>query len=397
MSNTLTGLIPTLYEALDVVSREFVGFIPAVQRDNGNFARAAKGQVVDVPISPPVVASDITPGVTAPNDGDQTIASKQMTINKSRYVPIRWNGEEQRGINNNGPGVSNILLGQMAQAFRTLTNEVETDIAVAAYTNGSRATGTAGVTPFGTAGDLSDFAGTAQILDDNGAPMGMRRLVMGSPAMANIRGKQSVLFKVNEAGTDDLLRRGTIGEVQGMMLGYSAQSKVAVPVGTGANFVTTAALPVGTTAIPLGTGTGTVSPGDIISIAGDPNKYVVNDPTRSGGTGGSISGPGTVYIGYPGLRVAAPSGAAVTLQSSFTPNVAFTSDAMVLAARLPAVPEFNGIAADMADDRQTLVDEYSGLAFEVSLYRQYRQIKLEVGLAWGVGVIESSHIAVLEG
>lgn len=48
-SNTLTGLIPTLYTALNVVSREMVGFVPAVARDS-TADRAALNQTVRSPI-----------------------------------------------------------------------------------------------------------------------------------------------------------------------------------------------------------------------------------------------------------------------------------------------------------------------------------------------------------
>ena len=51
MSNTLTGLIPDLYAALDVVSRELVGFISAVTTD-AQVNRAAVGQNVTVAVAP---------------------------------------------------------------------------------------------------------------------------------------------------------------------------------------------------------------------------------------------------------------------------------------------------------------------------------------------------------
>ena len=388
MANTLTGLIPTIYEALDVVSRELVGFIPAVNTDH-NIERAAKGQTVMSFATPAVTASDIVPGVTAPNDGDQTIGNIPITISKSRYVPIRWNGEEQRGMNSVPPSVTRVMRDQFAQAFRTLTNEVETDIALTARLGASRATGTAGTTPFGTNGDLSDFALALQILEDNGAPFGDRHYVAGSSAIANLRAKQAVLFRVNEAGTDTLLRQGIVGQVEGLMVHNSAAIKTAaITKGTGSAYTTnTAGYAVGATSITLITGTGTILAGDVITFAGDTNKYVV-------ATG--IAAPGTIVLAAPGLRQAIPAAAtAVTVGNNFVPNVAFSRNALVLATRLPAVPvDVSGRPMDMADDRISVTDPVSGLTFEVSLYTQYRQIKYEVGLAWGQAAVKPEHIAL---
>ncbi|MCV5555576.1 P22 coat - protein 5 family protein, partial [Escherichia coli] len=85
-----------------------------------------------------------------------------------------------------------------------LANEVEADLG-ALYFGPSRAVGTAGTTPFGVKDDLSDAALARQVLEDNGAPTTDLQMVLGSTAIANLRGKQSVLFKVNESGTEQLL------------------------------------------------------------------------------------------------------------------------------------------------------------------------------------------------
>lgn len=70
----------------------------------------------------------------------------------------------------------------------------------------------------------------------------------------------------------------------------------------------------------------------------------------------------------------------------------------MLASRQPALPEdLNGRGMDAASDRLMITDPASGLNFEVSLYAQYRQAKIEIALAWGVKVIKPEHCALLLG
>lgn len=385
MANTLTGLIPTMYNALDRVSRELVGFIPAVTSDM-TYERAAVGQTVRSPVAPAAVASDITPAVTPPNDGDQVIGSTDMTITKSRRVPIRWNGEERLGVDNNGAQFNIIFRDQMQQAMRTLVNEVERDIGVAGYLAASRAYGTAGTTPF--ASNLADSAQVRAMLEDNGQWTDDMHMVLNSLAGANIR-TLGQLTKANEAADDSLLRRGVILDIHGFAIRQSAGVQIPAS-GTGALATTNnAGYAIGATTITLeSAGTGTIVAGDVITFAGDTNKYVV----ASGDA--DVSNGGTITLNAPGLRKAIPAAATnITVVAASTRNLAFARSSIALATRAPALP--NG--GDSAVDRMIITDPISGLSFEVSMYAQYRQMQYEVALAWGTAAVKKEGIVALLG
>lgn len=307
MANTLTGLIPTIYQALDVVAREQTGAIMAAAID-ANANAAAVGQTIRSPIAPASTSASITPGATVPNTGGQTITYADLVITKSKAVPIQWTGEEQLSV---GTLENRILLDQFAQAFRTLSNEVDADLCAeaATVTTSGQLVGTAGTTPFGTAGDLSDFAAMAKVLDVNGAPVSGRHFVGNFAAKANLYGKHSELFKVNEAGTDELLRRGIVAELMGFGLHFS------------------------------------------------------NNP------------------------------ALVDTTTDYRANFAVRKGALQLLARTPAMPTGGDGAADVT----VVVDPVSGLPFQIAVYRVYRQIHIEVGLAWGVKLIKPEFVAILRG
>lgn len=385
MSNTLTGLIPVMYDAFDIVARELTGFINHAYR-NSSAEAAALNQSVSYPITPAASTGDITPGQTPPDDGDQTMGVGTMSISKSKYSPVRWNGEEQRSVQ----GIyRSVQVQQFAQSFRALANLIEIDCAVAAVAGASRAIGVAGTTPFGTSGVLTDFSLSRQVLDDNGAPQSDLHYVANSAAMANLRGTQSVLFKVSEAGTDQLLRQGIVGNVMGYDLGNSAGLTLHTK-GTGASYATSGSTAAGVSSIALVTGTGTVLGGDVVTFAADTtNKYVVD-------TG--VAAPGTIALGTPGARQVIATANAMTIGNSYTPNVAFHRMALHLVTRAPAMPmDDQGNALDSADDAIMLTDPATGLSFQVAMYRLYRRVKYEVAIAWGTKAVKSDFICLSMG
>lgn len=384
MANTLTNLKGQIYSAVDVVSRELVGLIPSVSI-NAEAARAALNETVRVPVSEPVTGVDITPAMTVPDPSDITVGTRTIQITKNRAYPWRFTGEDRQGLNT-GPGYSSTQQRQIEQALRGIVNEIETDLA-GLYSKFSRAYGTAGTTPF--ASELSDSANVLKILEDNGAPAQAGwGLVMNTTAGAKMR-TIGQLTKANEAGDDTLLRQGTLMDLHGGRMRQSAQIKTHTK-GTASGATTDATgYAIGSTTITLASaGTGTILAGDVVTFAGDTNKYLVT-------TGDSdVSNGGTIVLAEPGLRIAiAASATAITVGNNYTANMAFTPDAIQLAARMPALPE----EGDVAAERMTVVDPRSGMAFEFSVYKGYRQNRYEVALAWGFAVTKPEHTAILLG
>jgi hypothetical protein len=382
MANTLTNLMPDIYAALDVVSQEPVGLIPNVSRDP-NADRVAVGQTLRVTQAPVNTAGkDITPAMALPAAADQVIANKDVTMTKARAYPFSWSGEEQKGVDT-GPGYLTIQQDQIAQAMRALRNEMEGDVADAGYKAASRAWGTAGTAPFAT--DLKDPANLKKILDDNGAG-GDRHLCINTTAGVNLRGLTQ-LTNVNQAGSAETLRRGTLLDLSDFMIHESAQIKVHT-AGTGAGtYQLNGAHAVGATTLAVDTGAGTILAGDVITIANgtpaDSNKYVVTTALNAG----------NLVIAAPGLRSAHADNDVVTVSAAFTGNIAHTRQSILLATRLPAIPK----EGDLALDRYEVTDPLTGIVYEFAVYPGYHMNLYEVGAVWGVKVIKPEHVAILFG
>lgn len=380
MANVLNNLAADIYKAADVVGRELVGFIPSSTINGDATVRAAKGDTIRAAFTrTPSVNTSFAPSMTIPEGTDQTVDNKTMTLDNYASVQIPWTGEDIKHVNN-GSGFETIYGDQIKQAMRAICNNIESTVATAAYKGASRAIGSAGTTPF--ASNFDTVAQVRQILVDNGCPTDNAiTLVLNSAAGTKLR-NLAMLQKANESGGTDLLRQGTLLDLQGLMIKESAQV-ASHTKGTGTSYQLSAAGAVGDTTINVDTGSGTLLAGDCITIAGTTDIYVANT---------ALSG-GVFTIGSPGLRAAEADNDAITIGNSYTANVAFHQTAIELGIRPPALPA----GGDAAVDIMTVQDPYSGLVFEIAVYKGYMKTMIEVRALFGVKVWKPNHVALLLG
>jgi len=385
MANVLTDLAADIYKAADIVGRELVGFIPAVTINAGSEAAAQGDPVRSHFTRQATVNTSATPSMTIPEGDDQTVDNKTMTVSQIASVRIPWTGEDIKHVNN-GSGFETIYGDQIAQAMRGIVNSIEAKVGTVAYQGASRAVGAAGTTPFGTNHHVINEG--RQILADNGMPLNDGRLsmVMNTSAGVNLR-NLSNLYKVNEAGSEQLLRQGVLQDISGVMLRESGQVQ-AHTKGTGTLYDAAGGEPIGETTIALdgGTvgGTGIIA-GDVVTFAGDTNKYVVNT--------GLAAVSGNIVIGGPGLREALADTVEMTIGDNYAANVMLHQSAVELVMR----PLEKPLGGDAAVDVMTVQDPFSGLVFQISVYKGYNKAMIDVTTLYDAKAWKPDAIALVLG
>lgn len=384
MANTLVDMIPTLYQALDQVSRDTTGLISAVTV-NASETSAAVGESILVPITTENQLFDIVEADEPPNNGDFELKHAEIKITKSKMVPIRWGGEQQLALGNTGT-YHKVLADQIYQAMNRLAGEVEYDLA-SCYVSASRAYGTAGTIPFQS--DIVAAAQLRRILMDNGAPMTDLQMVLTSLASSHLRALPHMTH-ANENGSDATLRQGELLD----LMGFKVRESKFLPMHSAGGFTGTPLVnhgggyAKGTTSIAFdGTTAADIKAGDVVTFGSDPTKYIVAEDCDAS----------PLVIAAPGLVKPIADNATITVGNAYQANLAFSRSAVHLICRDPQMPVIDGKAMDKAADVTHVTDPVSGLTFQIALYKGYHRIRFEVGLAWGCAVLKPEHCALLLG
>jgi hypothetical protein len=360
MANNLEAAIPKIL-AMGMMALRENTIMPRLINTDYQGKAAQKGNTIDVVIPSAVPANAVVPGVAAPAGTDLEPTTVPISLNNWFDASFSVTDKELAEVE------AGILPMQISEAVKSLANEVDRSI-LALYKKVYGVAGTPGVTPFLD----STFEATEarKILNRQLCPPQDRRIVLDVEADANATGL-STFQNVNQAGSDSVMRDGNIGRKLGFDW-YMNQNVLTHTKGTAASYqVNQASHAVGSKAVTVDTGTGIPAIGDVFTVAGDTQTYVVT---------GSTGTPNITAIQYePAAKTAFADDAAITFLDSHVANLAFNRFAFALASR--PLLDVDPLSSRM----MSMSDPISQLTMRLEVSRLYKQTRWSFDILWGVG------------
>lgn len=297
--------------------------LPFLQFMNKDFKNVPAGYQSTIPIDVPGDASAAGNASAAAyfDPGTKSTNTKNLTLDQ--WTEDGWYIKDDDVVNISK--MSNFVPNQMTLSLEAIARRVSQD-AWAMYKKVYSAAGSAGTTPFGSTTDVVADAG--QLLDDKFCPQNDRHLMINSKAKAAVLKLDS--FKSFDKRGDILaLRDAELGR----FLGFDWYMDQGVPLHTrgtltGSPLINGAVAADATTmSIDAGALTGTVVEGDIFTVAGDTQQYVV----VTGGTAAANALAGITF--QPPCVAGFADNAAVTFVATHRVNMAYHPNAFYFGSR----------------------------------------------------------------
>lgn len=392
MANVLTSLIRNLNLSFMEILQEQAAILPLVDADTGT-APAAVGQTVRTPITPVLTSSAYTPAMIPTLAAGETVGYADVLITNQDKVAFQISGDDMIALEEPTTTVG-FIPNSVIEAVRALRVVLANRAMTAMVLGATAAVGASGSDPFtpptAIAALLPNMALLGQYMNDSLCPAADRNMIATTSAYAQLQ-TNPLLIKVNESGDNEVLRNGIVGRLQGFGIGYD-QLSVYPAIGTGTGYLLSVATAVGDTQITVGTGTGTIIAGDLISIAGDPSIYIAKTALAAGVVT-LVVGTRAGYKNSGYINKVNAIGQAVTVMGVGSRMPIFHKTAMKRIVRPTAMPP----DGDLAVMSNTFIDQASGCAMRLAYYKGYGVNQWEVQAASGFAVLRPELIKLAVG
>lgn len=370
MANTLTSILDKILARGLLALRKEVPITMAVDQQYSTDA-AKFGDVITIPKPIALGTSAVTPAATPPALTDNTPTAAAITLNQWKKSDAFHLSDKDLGSIDSS---KNFLPSSISVAVGELADDVNAYIA-GLYTSFYGYVGTAGTTPFLT--DTSAARDARQVLNQQKAAKTDRALILDYDAYNAAMGLEAIANAARR-GNSNVMDTGEIVDAFGYRWFEDGDIPTHTTGAAGTPLVDdTGAVAVGVKTIHMDGLTTKPSVGDIFTIAGDTQTYVVTASTDLVVTDTDVSFE-------PGLQVALPAGdnnEAVTFKATHVANLAIQRGAIGFASRpLQVAPGSKRIVSQMGDP-------VSGLTMRIEMIDVYKATAWELDILYGASVI----------
>lgn len=377
--NELSVLIPRILATAAIIFRN--NSITANLVNRGYDAEFRKvGDTINVPTFSSPTVQDVVAGRGNENTASNVVATNTpVTLNQWKEVKIAFTDLDLKKIDEGRPSEA------LEKAVIALVDHVDSFVLNQMILSSYSTAGTVG----------SAFSDPVKLVDgwvkmgDKNVPK-RDRFAMVRPLVAGAFLKDDNLSDSSKFGTDEALKDAMIGKLYGFDIGETNNINNFVG-GTLSNGTSKTALVASNTAAGLKTITfdsptltGTLLKGDIFTIAGDAQEYVVTTTTATA-SGNSI----TVSF-EPALAIAADDGDAVTFVANHTvAGIEFQKEGYIFGSA-PVKIDFTG-----GNLVESFTDPLSGITFTYEVERVNKSTEHSLSILYGGNVLKSEALVRL--